>query len=291
MGNLFDSLPFMSRKNTIKVDSYIPEPNEYISEDCSSIICRNCGEVRRVKKYSPLFKAYIWTKADPDSYCMCSCEMKMIAERIEAEDKENFKSLYDCEELRTLVGLKYIDRTFSNTIKTVSRTYNAAYEACVMLCKDKDDTIQKGKGIYIWSKGPGTGKSTLLACVRNSFVSEYKPCVFINSSDLIGYASYRNDDDGKKFNFAMFSRVPVLIVDDIGAQSLDRNSNYCGWANDVWYSLIEKRNRNNLSTMFSSNYSPNGLKDRGYDFKTVDRISERCAGNVYEIEGSSFRGI
>ena len=115
--------------------------------------------------------------------------------------------------------------------------------------------------------------------------------MFINSSDLIGYASYRNDDDGKKFNFAMFSRVPVLIVDDIGAQSLDRNSNYCGWANDVWYSLLEKRNRNNLSTMFSSNYSPNGLKDRGYDFKTVDRISERCAGNVYEIEGSSFRGI
>lgn len=291
MENLFEFSPFLSRRNPLKVDSYVPSENEYISDDCNSIICRNCGEVRRIKKYSPLFRSYIWTKADPDSYCMCSCDMKMIAERIEEEDRKNFISLYDCEELRMLVGTKYITRTFDNTIKTVNRTYNAAYEACLMLCSDKDDTIQKGKGIYIWSKGPGTGKSTLLACVRNSFVSDYKPCVFINSSDLIGYASYRNEDDGKKFNFAMFSRVPVLIVDDIGAQSLDRNSNYCGWANDVWYSLLEKRNRNNLSTMFSSNYSPNGLKDRGYDFKTVDRISERCAGNVFEIDGLSFRGI
>ena len=189
-----------------------------------------------------------------------------------------------------MVGSKYIYRKFDNTIKNANRGYNIAYDACVNLCKDKDDTILKGRGIYIWSNSSGTGKSTLLACVRNEFISDYKPCVFINSSDLIGYASYKNDSYERKFDFSMFYRVPVLIVDDIGAESLTRDTSYCGWANGVWYSLMEKRNRNNLSTMFSSNYHPEKLKERGYDFKTVDRIIERCVMSVYEIEGQSFRG-
>ena len=80
----------MMAANPLKVDSYKPSENEYISDDCNSIICRKCGIVRRVKKYSPLFKAYVWTKADPDSYFMCSCDRNQIAERIEKEEKQKF---------------------------------------------------------------------------------------------------------------------------------------------------------------------------------------------------------
>ncbi len=277
-------------RNTLSVGTYRLAENEYISDDCMSILCSRCGETRRVKVYSSFFKSYIWTSSNHDSPLLCSCERKAVEEKEEQEKKERFMNLYDCEELRDLVGRKYIGCRFEYIVKSLNKSYNAAYDACRFLCKDKNDTISNGKGIYVWSRSPGTGKSTLLACVRNEFIGEYMPCVFINSSDLIRYASYRNDDENAKFNFSMFHRVPLLIVDDIGAQSLDRNTPYCAWANDVWYTLMEIRNRNKLSTMFTSNYPPNELKDRGMDFKTVDRIFEMCAGSVYEINGMSFRG-
>ena len=286
-----DIFAIAGSRNKLRCDSYVPLSSEYISDDCNSIVCRKCGEVRRVKKYSTLFGTFIWAKADPEDFCLCSCDRAVLEEKVKKEKHEKFLYLYDCEELRKLIGSEYISATFDRITNAIDSSYRIALEACKNYCRDKTSTVEEGIGIYLYSPNPGVGKSTLMACVRNDFIKDDIPCVYINSSDIIEYARDNGDDIERKFGFSMFTRVPVLIIDDIGAQSLDRNTSYCGWAKDVWYSLMEKRNKDNLCTCFTSNYSPDELMTKqGFDFKTVDRIKERCAHRIYRIDGNSFRG-
>ena len=80
-----DIFAIAGSRNKLRCDSYVPLSSEYISDDCNSIVCRKCGEVRRVKKYSTLFGTFIWAKADPEDFCLCSCDRAVLEEKIKKE--------------------------------------------------------------------------------------------------------------------------------------------------------------------------------------------------------------
>ena len=97
-------------------------------------------------------------------------------------------------------------------------------------------------------------------------------------------------DDNGWFTFSLFKTVDVLILDDIGVSNLSNNNAYAEWRNGILYELIEKRNKDGRCTLFTSNYSPEDLsKQRGIDFKTVDRINARSS-RIICITADSFRG-
>ena len=275
----------------LSCEKYQLKPNEVISEDGGSIVCRDCGEVRRVRIHSNLYQCDIWTSARPDDTCLCSCDRKKALEESKKRDYETFMRIYDCEQFRSWVGDRYINVNLEDLSKKDDKKYDFALKACKRYVDNCESVVDKGHGIYIYSRSSGTGKTTLMAGVRNALIKKQVKCVFINAKDLANEAIRRNGEDytNTVYNYSMFFRVPVLIIDDIAATTLN-DDRYGTWMNSVLYELIERRCRNKLSTCFTSNYSPKQLQEkRGVDFKTVDRINE-LSSLIIELEGESIRG-
>lgn len=275
----------------LSCEKYQLKPNEVISEDGGSIVCRDCGEVRRVRIHSNLYQCDIWTSARPDDTCLCSCDRKKALEESKKRDYETFIRIYDCEQFRSWVGDRYINVNLEDLSKKDDKKYDFALKACKRYVDNCESVVDKGHGIYIYSRSSGTGKTTLMAGVRNALIKKQVKCVFINAKDLANEAIRRNGEDytNTVYNYSMFFRVPVLIIDDIAATKLN-DDRYGTWMNSVLYELIERRCRNKLSTCFTSNYSPKQLQEkRGVDFKTVDRINE-LSSLIIELEGESIRG-
>lgn len=275
----------------LSCEKYQLKPNEVISEDGSSIVCKYCGEVRRVKVYSSLYKRDIWTSARPDDTCLCSCDRSKALEKARKEEEIVFSRIYNGEKFRSWVGEKYIDADLELLDPIDDKKYDLAYRACKKYVANAEDAVDKGKGIYLFSRNAGTGKTTLMAGVRNGLIAKRIKCVFINMKDLLNEASQRDvtRDTKSLYDYGMFLRIPVLILDDIGAGKLE-GGRYAQWVNDTLYELMERRCRNRLSTCFTSNYSPKQLiSERGVDFKTVDRIMELATMTI-DVGGQSLRG-
>ena len=275
----------------LSCEKYQLKPNEVISEDGGSIVCRYCGEVRRVRIHSNLYQCDIWTSARPDDTCLCSCDRKKALEKAKEEEEIVFKRIYNGEKFRSWVGEKYIDTDLESLNLVEDKGYSLAYRACRKFLANAEDAVDKGKGIYLFSRNAGTGKSTLMAGVRNGLIAKRIKCVFINIKDLLNEASQRDvtRDTKSLYDYGMFLRIPVLILDDIGVIRLD-DGRYGQWVNDTLYELMERRCRNRLSTCFTSNYSPKQLNsERGIDFKTVDRIMELATMTI-DVGGLSLRG-
>lgn len=274
------------------VKTYKLKENEKI--DGESIICTKCGETKRYKKYSKLYGDYIWALAPKDSEGQCACEREAIKAKIRKENEEQFQKIYNCKFLKGLLGSGYCDVHFSDIEKNSvnNQSYINALKSCKSYVANIDTILRRGLGMYLYSHNAGTGKSTMMAALRNALVEQNIRCVFINEQDLKEFAKSPNerlDDDGW-FNYSVFFTADVLVLDDIGVGRLTADNTYTNWRNDILYTLIENRNRDNRCTLFTSNYSPEELKTkRGIDFKTVDRIVARST-RVICIEAESFRG-
>ena len=101
----------------------------------------------------------------------------------------------------------------------------------------------QGRGLYIYSKCSGSGK-TLLACViANEIIKEYQiSCKFVTVTD------YRDLCKRKEPGLERIMDADLLIIDDIGAQDEKQ-----GWINEILHSLIDRRSKGMRSTIFTSN--------------------------------------
>ncbi len=291
---MFDDVEFILKTpNTLSVKNYILKPNEKIIGD--SIVCQKCGETKRFKKYASLYGEDMWMEAKNDGAGLCECEREATRRKVQKENEESFKKNYDCDWLKSLIGKGYAGVHFSDVEKVPNNnlTYQNALNACKSYVDNIDKILKRGYGMYLYSANAGTGKSTLMACLRNGLIERNVRCVFINETDLVAYAKDENSkyDPEGWFDYSLFYTADVLILDDIGVGNLSSSSGaYAEWRNGILYELIEKRNRDNRCTLFTSNYSPEDLnKMRGIDFKTVDRITARSS-RIICINANSFRG-
>lgn len=294
MATMFDDVDFILKgPNTLSVKNYVLKPNEVIQGN--TIVCSVCGETKRFKKYSSLYGEEMWMEAKNDPAGLCECEREATREKVRKENEETFRKYYDCDWLRGLLGKGYYGVHFKDVENHLpdNPTYLNAFKACRSYVENIDKILKKGYGMYLYSKNAGTGKSTLMACLRNGLIEKNVRCVFINESDLMAYAkgTYSKYDSEGWFNYSLFFTADVLILDDIGVGNLlSSNPSYAEWRNGILYELIEKRNRDNRCTLFTSNYSPEELSSqRGIDFKTVDRINARSS-RIICITADSFRG-
>ena len=281
----------MKNHSPLDVNKYVLKDNEKVVGE--EIVCKTCGTVRRVKKWSPLTSCYIWaSKAkDGDEY-LCECDKRRTLQKALDTERDNFRKLYDCKAFRDFLGERYINLGFKNLPENNREDYMRARKACWQYVMNINNVLQKGLGMYIWSPTAGNGKTSLMACVRNNLVAKGIRCIMINLTELLKYAKGKNieSDATEPFSYRLFKTVDVLILDDIGVNDLRVQNNYTQWAQTELYELMEARNKNNKCTLFTSNYSPKELQEvRGYDFKTVDRIVERSTVMI-KIEGESFRG-
>ena len=140
-----------------------------------------------------------------------------------------------------------------------------------------DEWKKEGKGLYLWSKTPGSGKTFLAACLSKSimFKTQYK-VKYITPTDYMDKVSegYRNKKNGIfEDPSRVYREVSILVLDDIGTQKNDE------WHNQELFRLIDERLSNGRVTIFTSNLSVENLN-------VDERIKSRILKAVITIHMS-----
>lgn len=122
-----------------------------------------------------------------------------------------------------------------------------------------------GKGLYLWSKTPGSGKTFLASCIAKSVMIKYDLQMrFITAPDYIAAVgdSYKRER-GELDSTQVYRECALLVVDDIGAQA-DKE-----WQRQEMFRLVNTRMSKGLVTIFTANMT---IEQLNVDDRTKDRI-------------------
>jgi DNA replication protein DnaC len=151
--------------------------------------------------------------------------------------------------------------------------------------------VERGSNLYIWGKNTGCGKTSWACKIMSHY---FRKIAFSSGLENEGLYIYlpvflndlRNSFDNKTPEFEieleMVNNCNLLIIDDIGSEKLTE------WVRERIVSIIHTRVSNGLSTIYTSNLSPEELKE-----EMGDRIASRILGcsSIVEITGSDRRAV
>lgn len=126
---------------------------------------------------------------------------------------------------------------------------------------------KKGKGLYLWSNTPGSGKTFLSCCLARSLMIKYGLQMrFITAPAYINAVgeSFKRSR-GEEDRTMVYRECDVLVFDDIGAQSKG------SWQGQEIFNLVNKRMEEGRITIYTSNTDVNELN---VDVRTQDRITK-----------------
>ena len=136
-----------------------------------------------------------------------------------------------------------------------------------MMVDHYDEMEREGRGLYIWSRTRGTGKTFLASAILGELAERYevRSCM-VPVSTLLSMIKNKRDDGQDPLQRLVSFRL--LVLDDIGQKRTGEN-----WLNDVVYELLNERNRRNRVTLFTSNVP---IQELGMDDRITDRIYEKA---------------
>lgn len=156
------------------------------------------------------------------------------------------------------------------------------------------------KSIYLYSKNPGTGKTTTAIALLNQFIiASYlgalkrdmrpplRPVFFLDLNELqssFNLATQTRDEGAlKRFRktIEIASFCPFVAIDDIGLRSATE-----AFRGHV-HTIINARCANGLPTVYTSNIPIDELTTI-FDARLADRVRDQCA--VFAFDGESKRG-
>lgn len=138
-----------------------------------------------------------------------------------------------------------------------------------------------GKGLYLWSKTPGSGKTFLACCLgKSAMIKHDLQMRFITVPDYLSTVgeSYKRQQ-GERDKSAVYRECDLLIFDDIGAQKAGE------WQSQEIFRLVNERLNAGKITIFTSNMCP---EDLNVDERTIDRIMRKSI--VLQMPEESIRG-
>lgn len=110
---------------------------------------------------------------------------------------------------------------------------------------------EKGKGLYLYSCKPGSGKTRLAASIGNALIKTHQVSAkFITTIGLIKEIQSTYDEEtGLKESELIdaIKQVDVLILDDIGTEK------HTNWVNETFFNILDSRMSNRKITIFTSN--------------------------------------
>lgn len=193
--------------------------------------------------------------------------------------------------LRALYSLSNIPENYKYNIALTPQIKDIdAFETLNTFKENILQEVERGSNLYIWGKSTGCGKTSWACKIMSHY---FRKIAFNSGLENEGLYIYlpvfldalRNQFDEKDPDFEveleMVKRCKLLIIDDIGAEKLTE------WVRERIVSIIHTRVSNGLSTIYTSNLSPEELKD-----EMGDRISSRILGGskIVEIKGADRRG-
>lgn len=173
---------------------------------------------------------------------------KQLAYEEQQRTRRLMRSYYVSEETLS-ASFETLEVDQSN-IKAVSRAIQFCEEFAAGY-KDKRNV----KGIYL--HGPfGVGKSYLMGAVARELSSRGISSLMVYVPDFVREIKESIADNSYASKLELLKEVPVLILDDLGAENLTP------WIRDeILGVILHQRVNNHLPTLYTSNYSLEELED------------------------------
>ena len=235
----------------------------------------NCRKCKGLKNCPNTLRGHVF-KAIKDgnnlnfSYVPCS---KLIKE----EDTYAYKKNITCFELPKEISEASFSKAFRDDKKRLP-IFKYFKEFMDSYLKDK-----KGKGLYL-SGSFGSGKTYLIAALFNELAKKGVSSALVYYPELLrSLKSSFGSDYEEKFDF--IKRVPLLLLDDIGAE------NTTSWSRDeVLGPILQYRMEEELPTFFTSNLKIDELEsvlsitNSGVEKIKAKRIVERIKQLTVSLE-------
>ena len=142
---------------------------------------------------------------------------------------------------------------------------------------------QEPSGWLVFSGPSGCGKTHLAAAIANRCIEQGRAALFMLVPDLLDHlrAAYRPDAEvGYDDLFEMVRSAPVLILDDLGAQSSTP------WAQEKLFQLINHRYSAQMPTVFTTNLDPGS-----FDPRLQSRLSDAALSQLFYLESGPPSGL
>jgi predicted ATPase len=235
--------------------------------------CNLCGE-KNIQGLRFKDDALTWTRL---SLCE-ECE-----EREAVREREEGKRLY----------ADFIERNMPRILKAVGvegillrASYEGFPNSIIQACKR---SVMARSGLYIHGS-VGTGKTWLSVATLKDLIKSmelppeirknvkrdvshfraYFRFVYVNWLLMIIKSTYDdNDSETEQSIITEYTNIPVLILDDIGAERPTE------WVREKLNMIIYFRNNKGLKTIFTSNYTTEELQER-LDERISSRIHHQC---------------
>ena len=242
-----------------------------IIEECSSEFehCKNCKGLLECKNK---VEGYCYLQINLDgnlSFTYKPCKYKQISD-------ENNKYLDNIKFFNTPKYVK--DATLDSIYKTDKNRFKVINWLMDFL--DDFENNKTCKGLYLHGNF-GCGKTYLIAAIFNELAKKDYKSSIIFWPEFLRQNFY--DDFNEKFEYV--KKVPLLLIDDIGAEGLT------AWNRDeVLCPLLQYRMDNNLTTFFTSNLTLKELESHlsnsknGVDEVKAKRIISRIEQLTEDIE-------
>ena len=237
-------------KYTTKLEKSVCELN-----NCKK--CKNLYECRNeVSGY-----VYYPEKNDNDiEFCYIPCKYKKESDSIN-QYKDNIYYFNISDNLKN-ASMKDIDTKDKNRFETIKWIND--------FIKGYTSGIEQ-KGIYL-NGNFGCGKTYLLSAMLNELAKKgYKVAMIYYPEFLRALKESFNGSDEYKIKFNYIKKVDVLLLDDIGAETLTE------WSRDeVLGTILQYRMEEKLPTLFTSNLTMKELENHlSTTNKEIDKVKAR----------------
>lgn len=190
----------------------------------------------------------------PDSARPCECKReearaKRMASLLEFADiPPAFKGL-DLSDWDTDIYKSDADKKQAKIIKQIAFNYIKYFN-------------KAKRGLYLHSKTPGSGKTMLSLIIGNEVMRIHEKTVkYTTVTDLMETlkSNFNNKTASNKDILDSFSEIDLLILDDIGQESIRVKKDSVSWAEEMLFNILDKRQDFNKPTIFTSNLPINDL--------------------------------
>ena len=262
------------------VYNYKLKKGEVFNKPHNAVLCSVCGKPKRILKWSDRLGDVAFFPAEEK----CDCEKKAIEQDEENRHRIFVKSYYNTDPYLQEIKQEYRTIRLSDLNDGSMDAY--FYEVKDNLYAYANNYKAGGKGFAI-TGDIGTGKSTLMAGLRNELLDRGFSCALATVTKICEHT--RKHTETEEFCYRTYWDVDVLIIDDIGADISSADKFKRSEYNSILFSLVNERLTNNRTVCYTSNLSKSDMEATGIDRRITDRLREMI-GNVYVLEGESKRG-
>jgi primosomal protein DnaI len=242
--------------------------------------CEGCGSVKTCKNLLKGYKPFLNLERNYIDVRYEKCEKK-----IEEEERQEHASLFQS----MFIPKELLDASISNFYHNKGRL-NALQQTAEFMKNYQEGEFTKGLYFY----GPfGTGKTYLLAAIANELAKKGIKSMLIYMPEFMREVKNSLQDQSINRKIDYIKKMPILMFDDIGAESMS------SWFRDeILGTILQYRMSERLPILFSSNLGYSELEhhltysQRGeVEAMKAARIMERIKylTNPVQLEGKNYR--